>query len=67
LNEQSAGQAPKLPAPSVFAGLGRHRNAKNVNPLEVRKMYIAIPHELYDAYNSGEITNSIFDAMMWLH
>lgn len=30
-------------------------------------MYIALPHELYDAYNDGEITDSMYEVMVWLH
>ena len=30
-------------------------------------MYIAIPHELYDARNNNEITPSMYEVMVWLH
>jgi hypothetical protein len=30
-------------------------------------MYIAIPHELYDARNNNEITPSMYETMVWLH
>jgi hypothetical protein len=30
-------------------------------------MYIALPYELYEAYNNGEITDSMYEVMVWLH
>jgi hypothetical protein len=30
-------------------------------------MYIALPYELDDVYNNGEITDSMFEVMRWLH
>jgi hypothetical protein len=30
-------------------------------------MYIAIPHEVYDARNNNEITPSMYETMVWLH
>jgi len=30
-------------------------------------LFVALPHTVYNAYNDGEITPSMFDALLWLH